>query len=74
EELAVKSESVSPTIFNIILAMLAITGLYLFPMYLVGHWYIKSMIWLGLAIAAIVALRYTWYKYLPEAGPEDNLA
>jgi hypothetical protein len=43
-------------------------------MYLVGHWYIKSMIWLGLAIAAIVALRYTWYKYLPEAGPEDNLA
>jgi len=74
EELAVKSESVSPTIFNIILAMLAITGLYLFPMYLVGHWYVKSMIWLGLAIAAVAALRYTWYRYLPEPGPEAGLA
>ena len=65
EELAVKSESVSLTIINIILAMLAITGLYLFPMYLVGHWYINSLIWLGLALAAIVALRYTWYNNLP---------
>ncbi len=68
EELAGKSESVSLTIINIILAMLAITGLYLFPMYLVGHWYINSMIWLGLSLAAIVALRYTWYNNLPEAG------
>jgi len=74
EELAVKSESVSMTILNVVLAMLAITGLYLFPMYLVGHWYVKSMIWLGLAIAAVVALRYTWYRYLPEPGPEAGLA
>jgi len=70
EELAGKSESVSLTIVNIILAMLAITGLYLFPMYLVGHWYLKSMIWIGLAIAAIVALGYTWYRNLPGPGPE----
>ena len=70
EELAVKSESISLTIFNIILAMLAITGLYLFPMYLVGHWYLNSMIWLGLAIAAVVALRYTWYRNLPVSGQE----
>jgi len=73
EELAGKSESVSLTIFNIILAMLAITGLYLFPMYLVGHWYLTSMIWLVLSLAAIVVLRYTWYNNLPEptgeAGP-----
>jgi Na+/proline symporter len=74
EELAVKSESVSLTIVNIILAMLAITGLYLFPMYLVGHWYLNSMIWLGLAIAAIVALKYTWYSNLPGPGPEANPA
>jgi SSS family solute:Na+ symporter len=67
-ELSGKSESVSQTIINIILAMLAITGLYLFPMYLVGHWYLNSMIWLGLAIAAIVVLRYTWYNNLPEPG------
>ncbi|MBW8040423.1 MAG: hypothetical protein FVQ85_10525 [Planctomycetes bacterium] len=70
DELSRKSESASLTILNIILAMLAITGLYLFPMYLVGHWYLKSMIWLGLAIAAIVALRYTWYRNLPGPGPE----
>jgi len=61
-----KSENVLLTILNVVLAMLAITGLYLFPMYLVGHWYANSMIWLGLAIAAVAALRYTWYKHLPE--------
>lgn len=74
EELSRKSESVSLTIVNIILAMLAITGLYLFPMYLVGHWYLKSMIWLGLALAAIVALRYTWYNTLPEPGGDADSA
>ena len=67
------SENIWITIFNIVLAMLAITGLYLFPMYLVGHWYLTSMIWLVLSLAAIVVLRYTWYNNLPEpagdAGP-----
>ncbi|MHC4643664.1 MAG: sodium:solute symporter family transporter [Planctomycetota bacterium] len=60
------SENVWITILNIVLAMFAITGLYLFPMYLVGHWYLSSMIWLGLSLAAIVALRYTWYNNLPD--------
>jgi hypothetical protein len=69
-----KSENVLLTILNVVLAMLAITGLYLFPMYLVGHWYAASMFWLGLAIAAVVALRYTWYKHLPEPGPEAGPA
>ena len=74
EELAGKSESVSLTIINIILAMLAICGLYLFPMYLVGHWYGSSMIWLGLAVAAIVTLRYTWYNNLPGSGEKADRA
>ncbi len=74
DELSRKSESVSLTILNIILAMLAITGLYLFPMYLVGHWYLKSMIWLGLALTAIVVLRYTWYRNLPGPGQEAGPA
>jgi Na+/proline symporter len=73
-ELSRKSESVSLTILNIILAMLAITGLYLFPMYLVGHWYLNSIIWLGLSLAAIVALRYTWYNNLPEPAEEADHA
>jgi len=52
--------------------MLAITGLYLFPMYLVGHWYLSSMLWLALAVAAIVVLRYTWYGSLPAAGEDGD--
>jgi Na+/proline symporter len=70
EELSSESENVSLIVLNVILAMLAITGLYLFPMYLVGHWYLDSILWFGLALAAVVALKYTWYKYLPEPGPE----
>ena len=65
-------ESVSRTLLNVVLAMLAITGLYLFPMYLVGHWYVYSMSWLALAVAAIVALKYTWYRFLPEPGNDAN--
>ncbi|MHC4204140.1 MAG: sodium:solute symporter family transporter [Planctomycetota bacterium] len=60
-------ENISRTIVNVLLAMLAITGLYLFPMYLVGRWYLNSAIWLGLAIAAIFALKYTWYRFLPSS-------
>jgi Na+/proline symporter len=58
-------ESTARTTINVLLAMLAITGLYLFPMYLVGRWYLNSAIWLGLAIAAILALKFTWYRFLP---------
>jgi len=66
EELSIKSENLPRTILNIVLAMFAITGMYLFPMYLVGHWYFYSVICLLLAVAAITALKYTWYQYLPE--------
>ena len=65
KELASKSENVPLTILNVILGMVAICGLYLFPMYLVGHWYAKSLFWLGLAIAAIAVLGFTWYPNLP---------
>jgi hypothetical protein len=73
EELSSRSESLLRTILNVALAMLAITGLYLFPMYLVGHWYVDSMIWLVLAVAAILALKYTWYQFLPAADKNSNL-
>ncbi|MCP4257604.1 MAG: hypothetical protein GY774_08790 [Planctomycetes bacterium] len=65
EELSSKSESLLRTIINVVLAMLAITGMYLFPMYLVGHWYYYSMICLIMAVTAITVLKYTWYQYLP---------
>ena len=70
KELSAGSESMSRTIINVLLAMIAITGLYLFPMYLVGHWYLNSAIWLILAIAALFALKYTWYQFLP--APDKN--
>jgi len=68
EELSAKSENVSLTMLNVALGMLAISGLYLFPMYLVGHWYAKSMMWFALAVAAAAALKFTWYRNLPNIG------
>lgn len=66
--LAAKSENVSITILNLALGMLAIFGIYLFPMYLVGHWYVQSITWLGLSVASIVVLKFTWYRNLPQRG------
>ena len=73
KELTPSSESMSRTIVNVLLAMLAITGLYLFPMYLVGHWYLYSAIWLGLATVAVFALKYTWYRFLPLPGKHEDM-
>jgi len=66
DQRSAESESLRQTILNVVLGMVAIAGLYLFPMYLVGHWYAKSIFWLVLASAAIVTLRFTWYNSLPE--------
>lgn len=68
-----RAESTSVAIVNVLLGMLAIAGLYLFPMYLVGHWYLRSMMWLALAAAAVLALRYTWYRYLPAPAVDADV-
>ena len=68
QESSSASESVSLTILNVVLGMLAIAGVYLFPMYLVGHWYVNAAVWFALAVVAMVALRYTWYPFLPPHG------
>jgi len=65
KELSKKSDNIWRTILNVMLGMLAIAGLYLFPMYLVGHLYAQSLLWFALAFAAIVVLAFTWYKNLP---------
>jgi len=64
EELSFRAESAPLAALNVVLGMVAIGGLYLFPMYLVGHWYFHSLMWLGLAGGAMVALKYTWYRNL----------
>ncbi len=60
-----RSESAGLSVLNVVLGMIAIASLYLFPMYLVGHWYRYSLICLGIGLAAIVVLKFTWYRNLP---------
>lgn len=62
----VRGESLLRAVVNVILGGAAILGLYLFPMYLLGHWHGYALICLGFAVAAIVGLKFTWYDNLPE--------
>jgi hypothetical protein len=68
QELPEKSEKTSRAIMNVVLGMVAIFGAYLFPMYLVGHWYTQAFFWFGLALIAVIALRFTWYNHLPHVS------
>ena len=65
EELAKPSESAWRAMGNVVLGIVAITGLYLFPMYLVGHWHVTALVFLGAALAACAVLAFTWYRHLP---------
>jgi len=67
-----RGESAAVGIFNVLLGMVAISGLYLFPMYLVGHWYRLSAVCLSAAAAAGFGLWFTWYRCLPPARPADK--
>jgi hypothetical protein len=69
-ELASKGESGSIALLNVILAMCAISGLYLSPMFLVGHWYGKSIFWFFIAFISVIVLKFTWYKNLPAAAKD----
>ena len=62
-----KSESARITLLNVGLAMCAITGLYLSPMFLVGHSYSKAALWLTALIVSAVILKFSWYDNLPPA-------
>jgi solute:Na+ symporter, SSS family len=71
EELASPAENPWRTVMNTVLGMAAVTGYYLFPMYLTGHWHATAFAWLGMAITATVILAFTWYPYLPLDEPEN---
>jgi Na+/proline symporter len=73
-ELNAKSEKSLLTLVNVLLGMAAVSGLYLFPMYLVGHWYVKALIWFAISAAAAAVLRITWYKNLPPEGKSPGSA
>ena len=66
-ELSKSSENATRTLINVVLGMLAICGTYLFPMYLVGHWYTQALIWLILGGIAAFVLKFTWYDHLPQS-------
>jgi Na+/proline symporter len=72
EELNASSESAARQIFNTLIGMVAVTGYYLFPMYLVGHWYWQAGSWLAAALVATAILAVTWYPYLPPAEEEET--
>ncbi len=67
-ELALKSEKFSIALLNTLLGMTAVTGYYLFPMYLIGHWHGFAAICLAVALASTAVLAVTWYRNLPD-GP-----
>ena len=67
EELDDPAESLSLAMANLLLACVVILGVYLAPMYLVGHWHLRALGWFAAAAAAGAALYYTWYRYLPPA-------
>ena len=52
---------------NLVLAAIAIFGVYVAPMYLVGHWHGYALAWFLVAVVAAVTLKFTWYDHLPQA-------
>ena len=64
-ELETRAESWKTAAFNTCTGMVAVTGYYLFPMYLTGHWHGYAALSLGIALAATVILALTWYPNLP---------
>ncbi len=71
-QLADPNERPSRMIFNTIIGMVAVTGYYLFPMYLVGHWLSLAALWFGVAVTATIILAFTWYPFLPREAEETD--
>jgi Na+/proline symporter len=73
QENVIKSERASIAILNTCMGMVAISGYYLFPMYLVGHWHFYSLLCLGAAFIATAILAVTWYPNLtPDMQGKDT--
>ena len=73
-QLADPAESTAQALLNLLLAAVVILGAYLAPMYLVGHWHGTAGVWFAVAVAAAVALYFTWYRNLPADEPAEEPA
>lgn len=65
EELHARSESPMLALVNVLMGGMAVMGIYLAPMYLVGHWHAQAMAWLAVTAGSMAVLYFTWYKTLP---------
>ncbi len=59
------SESPWLTALNTVVAVIVVSGLFIFPCYLVGHWYSQSLMWAAAAVVGMIVLYFTWYRNLP---------
>jgi len=71
EEHSGRTESFGLAVTNVLLGGAAILGIYLAPMYLVGHWHFRALVWLGVAMLSGVLLYFTWYRTLPPPEPTE---
>jgi len=65
-ELADPAESPWRMVWNTSIACCGVTGMYLSPMYLIGHWYYRAGMWFGVFLGAATVLYFTWYRWLPD--------
>jgi len=52
-------------LLNTLVGIIGLTGLYLAPMYLVGHWFAKAAVCTACFAAAAMILYFSWYRQLP---------
>lgn len=62
------SEGFGRAAFNTLVAIVTIYGIYLGPMYLVGHWYSQALGAFVVSALGCLVLYKTWYPYLPDEG------
>jgi len=67
---ALRGEGLGLAALNVLLAGGAVIGIYLAPMYLVGHWHREAGWCAALTAACAATLYFTWYRNLP-AAEED---
>lgn len=71
DQLRDPAESPFLALLNTGLGAIAILGLYLAPMYLVGHWHREAAVWFAVAAAAAGILYFTWYRTLPPPEADE---